>query len=170
MLNESNAACNAWTVNFNGTGSTDDGAILSYEWNFGDGTTGTGASPSHTYAGPGVYNVTLKVTDNALQSHTAATTVTTTVQQPPVAKPGGPYVVGEAQASGGFYTLNVNGSGSTDDFGICSYAWDWGDACLGYGGAHCHTYWRPPDGKKYGGYTGKIGLVHCRRSCKHKQQ
>lgn len=48
-------------------------------------------------------------------------------------------------------------------------AWDWGDACLGYGGAHCHTYWRPDD-KKYGGYTGKIGLVHCRQACKHKQQ
>ena len=36
---------------FDGTSSTDaDGTIASYAWNFGDGSTGTGAKPSHTYA------------------------------------------------------------------------------------------------------------------------
>jgi YD repeat-containing protein len=48
-----------------GTGSFDsDGSITSYSWSFGDGTTGSGVSPTHAYASPGTYTVTLTVTDN----------------------------------------------------------------------------------------------------------
>lgn len=32
-----------------------------YEWSFGDGSTGTGMDPTHTYAKPGVYEVCLKI-------------------------------------------------------------------------------------------------------------
>ena len=52
------------TVNFASTSTDEDGTIATHAWNFGDGTTGNGASVSHTYAGPGTYNVTLSVTDN----------------------------------------------------------------------------------------------------------
>lgn len=38
--------------------------ISSYLWNFGDGSTSTATSPSHTYITPGTYYVTLTVTDN----------------------------------------------------------------------------------------------------------
>lgn len=41
-----------------------DGAIVSYYWNFGDGTNGSGITPSHVYDNPGEYIVTLTVTDN----------------------------------------------------------------------------------------------------------
>ena len=52
-------------VSMDGSGSSDpDGAIVSYEWNFGDNSTGTGAKPTHTYAAAGNYIVSLKVTDN----------------------------------------------------------------------------------------------------------
>src|SRR5262249_1903309 len=44
------------TVTFNGGGSTDaDGDALSYAWDFGDGSTGSGVSPSHAYADQGNY-------------------------------------------------------------------------------------------------------------------
>ena len=71
-------------VSFDGTGSTDpDGTIDSYEWDFGDGASGTGATPSHTYTAAGSYTVTLTVTDNGGAS--AATTTTATITAEPVA-------------------------------------------------------------------------------------
>jgi PKD repeat protein len=53
------------TFQFDGSASRDpDGSIVSYAWNFGDGTTGTGATTSHQYAAAGNYTVRLTVTDN----------------------------------------------------------------------------------------------------------
>ena len=58
--------CTGLACGFNGSGSSDiDGTISTYAWTFGDGVTGTGATPSHTYATDGTYGVTLTVTDNA---------------------------------------------------------------------------------------------------------
>jgi gliding motility-associated-like protein len=41
------------------------GSVSSWQWNFGDGGTGTGSTPLHTYAGTGPYTVTMIVTTNA---------------------------------------------------------------------------------------------------------
>src|SRR5262249_10883460 len=38
-------------------------AGFAFAWSFGDGSTGTGASPVHSYAQPGQYNVSLTATD-----------------------------------------------------------------------------------------------------------
>lgn len=52
-------------VFFDGTPSVDpDGSIFSYTWDYGDGTTATGAKPVHSYANPGTYTVSLTVLDN----------------------------------------------------------------------------------------------------------
>jgi len=53
------------TVSFDASASSDaDGSIASYEWDFGDGETATGATPIHTYDSAGDYDVTLTVTDD----------------------------------------------------------------------------------------------------------
>ena len=52
------------TVQFDATGSTDDGSITTYVWAFGDGSYGEGVTTSHTYAAEGSYSVILEVTDN----------------------------------------------------------------------------------------------------------
>ena len=54
------------TVSFVGSNSYDpDGAIASYVWNFGDGTSSTLSNVSHTYSAAGTYNASLTVTDNS---------------------------------------------------------------------------------------------------------
>jgi hypothetical protein len=52
-------------IQFDGSGSYDpDGEISSYAWDFGDGQSGSGVAPTHTYVEDGAYTVTLCVTDN----------------------------------------------------------------------------------------------------------
>lgn len=53
------------TVALTSTATDSDEALSSYDWTFGDGTTGSGASVTHTYASPGTYTVSLAVTDDA---------------------------------------------------------------------------------------------------------
>ncbi|MCW7074989.1 MAG: right-handed parallel beta-helix repeat-containing protein [Candidatus Methanospirare jalkutatii] len=53
------------TITFDASNSTDpDGTIISYEWDFGDGTTGSGKVITHSYEESKIYRVTLTVTDN----------------------------------------------------------------------------------------------------------
>lgn len=56
-------------IQFNGSGSSDpDGDGLTYAWDFGDGGTGSGVSPTHTYIAANNYLVTLTVTDDGSPS------------------------------------------------------------------------------------------------------
>jgi hypothetical protein len=66
------------TVLFDGTNSTDDLGITSYEWDFGDGTTATGVKPTHAFTSPGNYTIELTVTDQSGNTDTDTTTVTVT--------------------------------------------------------------------------------------------
>ncbi len=69
-------------VHFSARASRDpDGSIRSYSWRFGDGRTGVGVAPAHTYAARGTYRVQLKVTDN--EGSTAVRTLGIVVQPPP---------------------------------------------------------------------------------------
>ena len=59
-----NLSVDDW-ITFNTSDFLDfDGTIVSYYWDFGDGTTGTGVNPTHTYNKSRQYNVTLIVTDS----------------------------------------------------------------------------------------------------------
>ena len=70
------------TVIFDASASYDpDGTIVSYEWNFGDGTTASGVVVTHAYSAAGSYTVTLTVTDGG--GATNSTSVLITVLPPP---------------------------------------------------------------------------------------
>lgn len=53
------------TVRFKGTGiQNSSDYVVSYNWTFGDGTTGSGQTVTHTFASPGRYNVCLYLKTN----------------------------------------------------------------------------------------------------------
>jgi PKD repeat protein len=71
---EANAA-----VRFNGSGSFDpDGSSVTYFWDFGDGTMGSGVAPLHTYSANDSYTVNLTVTDEDGITDAAGTAVVIT--------------------------------------------------------------------------------------------
>ncbi|MBI2607553.1 MAG: S8 family serine peptidase [Candidatus Doudnabacteria bacterium] len=56
-------------INFDASASTDeDGSITNFAWDFGDGSSASGAKISHSYSKSGTYLATLTVTDNAQDS------------------------------------------------------------------------------------------------------
>ncbi len=51
-------------VTFDASASSDDEQVAAYDWNFGDGQYAVGPVVEHRYSYPGVYNVSVVVTDN----------------------------------------------------------------------------------------------------------
>ncbi|MCR1024373.1 PKD domain-containing protein [Cellulophaga baltica] len=131
-------------VQFTGDTSSDPdaGDVLSYTWDFGDGTTATTANPSHTFTTAGAYNVTLTVSDDgtpALSSSEATITITVTApaNQAPTAVATSDIITGEA-------SLAVQFSGDTssdpDTGDILTYAWDFGDGTTATTANPSHTF------------------------------
>ena len=123
-------------VALNGSASSDNVGITSYVWTFTDVTlqTLTGQNPTYTFNNPGVYVVTLSVTDAAGNWATATTTVTVLDTVNPVAN------AGQDQTVNVDSTVSFNASASSDNVGIVSYEWDFGDGAQGTGVTTSHTY------------------------------
>jgi len=119
-------------LTFDGSGSRGD--IVRYLWDFGDETTGSGATPRHQYQEAGTYAVHLAVVARDDQEDAATTTARLEDPQPPllIAAPGGPYE-GSPEEPIGF-----DGTGSRGN--IVEYAWDFGDGSSGRGPSVQHAY------------------------------
>ncbi|MEN8178746.1 MAG: PKD domain-containing protein [Pseudomonadota bacterium] len=132
--------CENLVCTFNGSSSTDDSKIVSYTWDFGDGSVPvTLKEPIHSYdfGTDGTYDVTLTVTDDG----GATGSVTQTIS-----------VVGAVinQAPTASFTFqctdlacSFDGSNSDDiDGAIVSYAWNFGDGntATTAGSSVSHTY------------------------------
>ncbi len=67
-------------VELSGTGTDEDGRVVAYAWDFGDGTRGQGPRTTHVYEKPGRYQVTLTVTDDDGLTGSAAAVVDATAE------------------------------------------------------------------------------------------
>jgi hypothetical protein len=103
-------------VTFDASGSTDDGSIVAHDWDLdGNGTFETAtagvAQAAATFAAPGVYAVTVRVTDNTVLSGTATKTVTVSNPPPPPPPPPPPFgKLGKfSKVKKGAFTLSLTG-------------------------------------------------------------
>ncbi|MFK7844285.1 MAG: choice-of-anchor B family protein [Rhodothermales bacterium] len=71
------SSCTLLSCNFTDTSSDSDGAVVSWSWDLGDGSTSTAQNPDNTYGSNGTYSVMLTVTDDlgATSSTSMAVTV-----------------------------------------------------------------------------------------------
>lgn len=115
---------------YDGSASTaaDGAELIAYDWDFGDGLTGSGPRVEHVYVQPGLYNVMLTVTDErdltdtvGIQVRVDETAIPPAPDQPPVA-------VITAPAQG---LLNepilFDAANSQSTNPIVSFAWQFGD-------------------------------------------
>src|SRR5207244_715245 len=119
------SSCNGLACSFSDQSSDPDGSVTSWQWTFGDGTTGsTAQNPSHTYSAAGSYTVTLTVKDNqnASSSPVSHTVQVTAPNQPPSAA----------------FTSSCNGlacsftdQSSDPDGSVTSWQWTFGDGTTG---------------------------------------
>jgi PKD repeat protein len=136
------------TVSFSSSGSSDpEGATLTYNWNFGDGTSAsTSANPSHVYQTAGSYFVRLTVSDGT-NSASAPDLNIRVGNQPPVVNVSASPLSGKAPLA-----VIFSSSGTSDPEGAAlTYSWNFGDGSANSSSANpSHTY------TANGNYTARL--------------
>lgn len=133
--------CAGTPIRFDGTGSSDvDGVVNRYSWDFGDGQTGGGDQPEHSYAEEGIYRVTLQIEgDNlGLCSPVSSDDLTVTVLDAPVA-----VITAKATAAVGEEVEFDSLKSTSKSASISGYDWDFGDGMQASGETVRHAYGKP---------------------------
>ena len=112
--------------------------IVQYSWNFGDGTTASGAQTTHVFTAAATYQVVLTVTDDANQRSTPTHGVTINSGNPTPS-------FTSSVANAATHTMFFDGGGSTalGTSTIVSYQWAFGDGLTGTGQTLSHAYSGP---------------------------
>ncbi|MCF8277675.1 MAG: PKD domain-containing protein [Flavobacteriales bacterium] len=98
-------------INFTDASLTSSGNITNYTWDFGDGTTGSGAPVSHTYSSAGNFNVNLSITTEGCSQDTV---IPITIDPTPVVNLGPDLSICDGQ------TVQLN---SPNTLGSGTYSW-----------------------------------------------
>jgi len=134
-------------VSFNGASSTVNNGT--FNWDFGDGQTGTGVMTTHRYARGGTFTVTLSVTSDARATSTSSRTINVSTTLPPTTanftfSPTTPSINQDvtftATATAGGPGFPGGGGGQVQG---ATYAWDFGDGSTGTGTSTTHRFTRP---------------------------
>ena len=127
-------------VSFDGSSSTTPySPIVSYSWNFGDGSEATGKTTSHSFTAAGTYHTQLTVADSQGLSDTVSTPIVV-IEIVPNEQPTA-VITADAPSTDAPLTFSFNGSQSFDpDGSITQYSWNFGDGTTGSGQTALHTY------------------------------
>lgn len=130
---EFSSVCADYTCTFDSTASSDaNGPLTAWAWDFGDGGTSDQPNPSHLFAGPGTYPVSLTVTDGQATTGQVTHDAVVLDEVAPVA------AFTQTCTS---LSCTFDASTSTDANGpITSYDWDFGDGNTGTGVQVVHDY------------------------------
>lgn len=123
-----NPGCAGDMIEF--TDASSYSGTVTYLWDFGDGITSTLRNPSHSYADPGTYNVTLRVTNLCGYNQTTQQAV---VDMAPAAS----FTHSPASLCVG---STVQFTNTTQVSGTTSYLWDFGDGGTSNQPNPSHTY------------------------------
>lgn len=111
--------------------------IVSYVWNFGDGVSMSGPTPSHAFHNEGSYVVTLTVTnDGGAAASTTKTVAVTTSAGPTASFSVSPQTIHPGDTA----FFNAGQSTPAPNRLIVSYTWDFGDGTTATGLAPTHVY------------------------------
>ncbi len=103
----SNGLQGATEIGFSAVGASDaDGDALTYNWDFGDGTTGSGATATHRFATAGTFTATVNVTDG---KHTVSARGSVTIVS----------LTGTWRGQNAAYTVTITHAGS-----VLAVVWD----------------------------------------------
>jgi PKD repeat protein len=126
------------SVIFDASTSTSTGAsVTAYQWNFGDGSTGSGITITHAFNTAGTYVVTLTITDSIGRTNSTSQTLTVsavTLGLPVFTTSPDSPIVGQDIF---FTSTTLIGSNGRP---ITSYSWDFGDGTPGGGRSTTHSY------------------------------
>jgi len=119
---------------------------IDFYWDFGDGSSASGNSASHTFTADGVYAVTLVITDN-LGAMDIETILVTVLNVPPTADAGPSLSGNEDQV------LQFNGVATDPGSGALTYRWDFGDGYTSSSLVTTHGY------TSKGTYTARLTVT-----------
>jgi PKD repeat protein len=122
---------NKLAVTFSDASSDGDGSVVTWSWDFGDGTISADQNPSHAYASAGAYNVTLTVTDNEGATGTTSQGVTVVDNQAPTAA---------FSYSANDLAVAFTDASSDPDDAVAAWSWDFGDGATSAEQNPAHTY------------------------------
>ena len=128
-------------IEFIDLSDTDEGEIVSWHWDFGDGTESFARNPVHRYAGDGVYTVRLSVVDNrGGVSADMAVDLVVGKPVPPVAA----FVYSpEASTTGDIISFEDRSYHVVEGTDIIAWQWDFGDESVAFGPEPEHRYAEP---------------------------
>jgi PKD repeat protein len=126
------SACSGLSCDFTDL-STDDGQVMHFTWEFGDGTGGTTRNPSHTFGEGGDFSVKLTVTDD--QDLEGSRTKTVTVSLPATGAPTADFSVTCSSLDCTFEDLSTDADGT-----VVAWAWEFGDDATSAEQSPEHSY------------------------------